>query len=59
MNIGQILETHLGWAAHGLGRQISESLEMARKEGNIIQLKESLSSFYQNNKDSNTNFKNE
>ncbi len=22
MNIGQILETHLGWAAHGLGRQI-------------------------------------
>jgi DNA-directed RNA polymerase subunit beta len=22
MNVGQILETHLGWAAHGLGRQI-------------------------------------
>ena len=27
MNIGQILEIHLGWAAHGLGRQINEALE--------------------------------
>ncbi len=27
MNIGQILETHLGWAAHGLGRQIEDLLE--------------------------------
>ena len=26
MNVGQILETHLGWAAHGLGRQIAELL---------------------------------
>ena len=24
MNIGQILETHLGWAAHGLGQQVEE-----------------------------------
>ncbi len=27
MNIGQILETHLGWAAHGLGRQIEDLME--------------------------------
>jgi DNA-directed RNA polymerase subunit beta len=27
MNIGQVLETHLGWAAHGLGRQIDAELE--------------------------------
>ena len=27
MNIGQILETHLGWAAHGLGAQIREMLD--------------------------------
>ena len=27
MNIGQILEVHLGWAAHNLGKQISEHLE--------------------------------
>tara|TARA_Y100000385_G_scaffold290575_1_gene364312 strand:+ start:2047 stop:6228 length:4182 start_codon:yes stop_codon:yes gene_type:complete len=26
MNVGQILETHLGWASHGLGRQISGML---------------------------------
>ena len=58
MNIGQILETHLGWAAYGIGRQISQSLDMARKEGNIIQLKESLSSFYAQNKDSNTEITN-
>ena len=58
MNIGQILETHLGWAAYGIGKQISQSLDMARKEGNIIQLKESLSSFYEQNKDSNTEITN-
>jgi DNA-directed RNA polymerase subunit beta len=27
MNIGQILEVHLGWAAHNLGKQITEQLE--------------------------------
>ena len=27
MNVGQILETHLGWAAAGLGRRIGEVLE--------------------------------
>jgi DNA-directed RNA polymerase subunit beta len=27
MNVGQIFETHLGWAARGLGKQIAEMLE--------------------------------
>jgi DNA-directed RNA polymerase subunit beta len=27
MNVGQIFETHLGWAARGLGQQIQEMLE--------------------------------
>jgi len=27
MNVGQIFETHLGWAARGLGGQISQALE--------------------------------
>jgi DNA-directed RNA polymerase subunit beta len=27
MNVGQILETHLGWACRGLGRQIGDILE--------------------------------
>ena len=34
MNVGQILETHLGWASAGLGRQIGEMLDeyMARRQ---------------------------
>ena len=27
MNVGQVLETHLGWAAHGLGLKIGKMLE--------------------------------
>jgi len=30
MNVGQILETHLGWAAYGLGRKLNDALEKAR-----------------------------
>jgi len=36
MNVGQILETHLGWAAAGLGRQIGDLVErmhVARASG--------------------------
>ncbi|MEQ8233714.1 MAG: DNA-directed RNA polymerase subunit beta, partial [Gammaproteobacteria bacterium] len=29
MNVGQVLATHLGWAANGLGRRIGEMLERA------------------------------
>lgn len=33
MNVGQILETHLGWAAAGLGRQVNDALsKMAIEE---------------------------
>jgi DNA-directed RNA polymerase subunit beta len=32
MNIGQILEVHLGWAAHNLGKQIGEMLENWKTE---------------------------
>ena len=34
MNVGQILETHLGWASAGLGRQIGDIVEKARRQGN-------------------------
>src|SRR3546814_5005235 len=27
MNVGQILETHLGWASRGLGRQVTQALD--------------------------------
>jgi DNA-directed RNA polymerase subunit beta len=32
MNVGQILETHLGWAAKGLGHKIGELLKREQKE---------------------------
>ncbi|HTW26009.1 MAG TPA: DNA-directed RNA polymerase subunit beta [Acetobacteraceae bacterium] len=33
MNVGQILETHLGWACANLGRQIGELVEEYRRTG--------------------------
>ena len=35
MNVGQILETHLGWAAKGLGHKISEMLDAQRSVGEL------------------------
>jgi DNA-directed RNA polymerase subunit beta len=36
MNVGQIFETHLGWAARGLGKQIQEMLEGIHERGKEI-----------------------
>ncbi len=33
MNVGQILETHLGWACAGLGRQIGDMLDKVKRDG--------------------------
>ena len=35
MNVGQVLETHLGWAAHELGRQINQMLEQRRSVSDL------------------------
>ena len=35
MNIGQLLEVHLGWACKGLGRKIDEMLQQQRAVGEI------------------------
>jgi DNA-directed RNA polymerase subunit beta len=35
MNVGQVLETHLGWAAKGLGEKINRMLEAQRKAQEI------------------------
>ena len=32
MNVGQIFETHLGWAARGLGQQVTAALEQWRQD---------------------------
>ena len=55
MNVGQILEVHLGWAAKGLGRKIDEMLTAQRNANEIREFldkiyngsgkKEDLSSF--------------
>src|ERR1700759_5189894 len=33
MNVGQILETHLGWACAALGRQVGDLVEQYRRTG--------------------------
>ena len=45
MNVGQILETHLGWAAAGIGRKIGLMLEESTKQ-ETAKLRDYLSSFY-------------
>jgi DNA-directed RNA polymerase subunit beta len=48
MNIGQILETHLGWAAKGLGEQIQRMLEASEK---VAELRKFLDQIYNHDKD--------
>jgi DNA-directed RNA polymerase subunit beta len=38
MNVGQILETHLGWAAHELGKQIAEIAATYEKASEVREL---------------------
>jgi DNA-directed RNA polymerase subunit beta len=45
MNIGQILETHLGWAAHGLGDRINDMLRSHVKANEMRKLLGSLYNF--------------
>ncbi|MFO0069331.1 MAG: DNA-directed RNA polymerase subunit beta, partial [Alphaproteobacteria bacterium] len=46
MNVGQILETHLGWAAAGMGQQIGALLEQAQKNAKVDALREKLMDVY-------------
>ena len=43
MNVGQILETHLGWAAHGLGKKIGAMLDVQRE---VIEVRKFLEEIY-------------
>ena len=45
MNVGQILETHLGWAAAGLGKKIGDMVNGAR-EASIAQVRKQLREIY-------------
>jgi DNA-directed RNA polymerase subunit beta len=46
MNVGQILETHLGWACRGLGRVIDEALQKFHESGQMKVLRETLGEIY-------------
>jgi DNA-directed RNA polymerase subunit beta len=43
MNVGQVLETHLGWAARGLGLKIGRMLD---EQGNVKELRSFLDDVY-------------
>jgi DNA-directed RNA polymerase subunit beta len=42
MNVGQILEVHLGWAAKGLGRKIDEMLKAQAKVADVRKMLERI-----------------
>jgi DNA-directed RNA polymerase subunit beta len=46
MNVGQILETHLGWACAGLGRRIAQTVDAYYSKQDIKPLKETLKRIY-------------
>jgi DNA-directed RNA polymerase subunit beta len=46
MNVGQILETHLGWAAAGLGRQVAETIDKVTRDGRMNVLRNQLRTVY-------------
>ncbi|WP_374375660.1 DNA-directed RNA polymerase subunit beta [Dongia sp.] len=46
MNVGQILETHLGWACANLGRQIGEMVDQVRSNGKYAELRRSVKEIY-------------
>ena len=48
MNVGQILETHLGWACAGLGKQIGEMLDKVKRDGKYEPLRRQLKHIYAN-----------
>ncbi|MGB8624039.1 MAG: DNA-directed RNA polymerase subunit beta [Paracoccaceae bacterium] len=46
MNVGQILETHMGWAARGLGLKIDDALGEFRRSGDLTPVREAMLNAY-------------
>jgi DNA-directed RNA polymerase subunit beta len=46
MNVGQILETHLGWACAGLGKRIGQTVDAYYAKQDLKPLKETLKKVY-------------
>jgi len=53
MNVGQILETHLGWACRGLGRIIDDALEQFREDNDGGKLRKAFGKVYGDNPETN------
>ena len=47
MNLGQILETHLGWASASLGKEVNELLSKIKTAGHTRDLKDKLLDIYE------------
>src|SRR5437899_9412643 len=47
MNVGQILGTHLGWAAAGLGRQVGDMLAQYNRTSKSTDLRKLLGTIYE------------
>lgn len=47
MNVGQILETHLGWACASLGKDVRQALEQYQSEGKMAELRKQLGTIYE------------
>ncbi|MFL5221449.1 MAG: DNA-directed RNA polymerase subunit beta, partial [Microvirga sp.] len=46
MNVGQILETHLGWAAAGLGKQVAQAVDAYLKNRDVKPLRHKMKEIY-------------
>ncbi|MEC7761258.1 MAG: DNA-directed RNA polymerase subunit beta [Pseudomonadota bacterium] len=46
MNVGQILETHMGWAARGLGLNIDEALGEYKRSGDLTPVRDAMKHAY-------------
>jgi DNA-directed RNA polymerase subunit beta len=46
MNVGQILETHLGWACAGLGKQVGEAVDAYHRQRDSKSLRQKLIEIY-------------
>jgi DNA-directed RNA polymerase subunit beta len=47
MNVGQILETHLGWACAGLGKQVGDTVNAYLRDNNTKPLRDKLIEIYE------------
>ncbi|HEV7293565.1 MAG TPA: DNA-directed RNA polymerase subunit beta [Devosia sp.] len=47
MNVGQILETHLGWACAGMGRKIDEMVRIYQQKGDLTPLRNEVATLFE------------